>query len=128
MIPEDLKYDEKHMWARVAGEEVTLGVSDYAQDQMGDIIYLELPDVGGRLTAGESFGSVESAKAIEELVAPFDGEVAAVNDALPDAPETMNSDPYGEGWLIKAKPDNPADLDNMLSPSEYEEFLGTLEQ
>lgn len=127
MYPDDLKYHENHVWARVEGDTVTVGITDYAQDQMGDIIYVDLPQVGAAVEAGESFGSVESAKAIEDVVAPVTGQVAAVNDDLPDAPEKVNADPHGDAWLIQVKITDQDQLENLLTAAQYQEFLGTLE-
>lgn len=126
MYPEDLKYHEKHMWARVEGDTVTVGITDYAQEQMGDIIYVDLPQ-GGEAEAGETFGSVESAKAIEDLVSPVSGQITAVNEELTDAPEKINADAHGDAWLIKVKITDEGQLENLLTAAQYQEFLGTLD-
>jgi len=127
MYPDELRYTDKHVWARIEGDTVTLGLTDYAQEQMGDIIYADLPQAGAAVEVGEPFASAESAKAIEDVVSPVSGQVAAVNGELPDAPEKINQDPYGEGWLIKITLSNEGELASLLTAAQYEEYLGTLE-
>ncbi len=121
--PEDLKYLDTHEYARVDEEEsiVTVGITAFAIDQLGDIVFLELPDVGDSVEKGERFGNVESVKAVEELKSPVDGEVLERNDALIDAPEQIGDDPYGDGWLIKVKVENLDDLDDAMSAAEYKD-------
>ncbi|HJN14914.1 MAG TPA: glycine cleavage system protein GcvH [Armatimonadota bacterium] len=124
MYPDDLKYHEGHAWVREDGDEVTIGISQYATDEMGEIIFAELPEVGTELERDEPYGSVESAKAVEDLIAPVDGEVTGVNDDAGDAPETINEDPYGEGWLITVKLAEDSGLDSLLPPGEYKAHIG----
>lgn len=123
VFPDDRRYAEDHEWAREEDGRVRVGVSDYAQDQLGDVVYVELPEVGVTLDRGESFGTVESVKAVSELYLPFRGEVVAVNEALADAPERVNESPYEEGWMILAVPEDPAALDALLSRDAYRELL-----
>jgi len=101
MTPEGLRYTKDHEWAKKDGDLVVVGITHYAQDQLGDVVFVDLPDVGRQVSAGDVFGEVESTKSVSELFAPVDGEVVAVNDAVADSPELINSDPYGEGWLIE---------------------------
>jgi glycine cleavage system H protein len=119
-IPEDLQYTKSHEWARVEGDTATIGITDHAQDELGDVVFVELPDEGATFDAGESFGTVESVKAVSDLYAPVGGEVVEVNSALEDAPENINEDPYGEGWIVKLRTTDEADL---LSPEEYEKVV-----
>lgn len=120
MYPEDLKYSETHQWVRVEGDIATVGMTDYAQEQMGDLVYLELPEVGAAVTAGESFGQVESVKAVNDITSPVSGEVTEVNSALLDAPETVNKSAYGDGWLIKVKLSDAGELASLLDNVAYE--------
>ena len=119
-IPEDLQYTESHEWVRIEGETATIGITDHAQDELGDVVFVELPGEGDTFDAGESFGTVESVKAVSDLYAPVGGEVVEVNSALEDAPENINEDPYGEGWIVKLRTTDRADL---LSPEEYEKVV-----
>ncbi|GAB2782526.1 glycine cleavage system protein GcvH [Amycolatopsis magusensis] len=119
--PEELRYTEEHEWVAVRGESaVRVGITEYAQDQLGDVVFVDLPEVGTALTAGESFGEVESTKSVSELFAPLDGEVVAVNDAVADSPELINSDPYGEGWLIELELTGSATADSLLDAEAYQ--------
>jgi len=118
-IPTDLKYAASHEWARLEGEVVTVGISDFAQDQLGDVVFVELPQVGRRVKAGESVAVVESVKTASDIYAPVSGEITAVNQALLDAPEAINSAPYGEGWLLKIHLSNPAELAHLLDAESY---------
>jgi glycine cleavage system H protein len=119
--PEELLYTEEHEWISGGpGESVRVGITEYAQDQLGDVVFVELPEVGRQLTAGEAFGEVESTKSVSELFAPVDGEVVAVNSAVADTPELLNSDPYGEGWLIEIRLDDPAALGGLLDSEAYQ--------
>ena len=122
-LPDDVRYAESHEWARSEGDKVKVGISDYAQDQLGDIVFVELPEVGDSLEKGEEFGTVESVKAVSELYMPVSGEIAAVNSGLEDAPERVNSTPYTDGWMIEVKPDNPSEMDKLLSSDAYLEKL-----
>jgi glycine cleavage system H protein len=119
-IPEDLQYTKSHEWVRIEGDTATIGITDHAQDELGDVVFVELPDEGATFDAGESFGTVESVKAVSDLYAPVGGEVVEVNSALEDAPENINEDPYGEGWIVKLRTTDEADL---LSPEEYEKVV-----
>lgn len=120
--PEDLQYLDSHEYARVDGEEkiVTVGITAFAVDQMGDVVFLELPEIGDALERGENFGTIESVKAVEDLKAPISGAVLEINDALIESPEDIANDPYGEAWLIKVKADDLSELDNTLSAAEYQ--------
>jgi glycine cleavage system H protein len=123
VFPEDLRYTREHEWARQKGERVVVGITDFAQDQLGDVVYVELPAVGDEVKKGESFGVVESTKAVSELFAPVSGRVVEVNDPLVEAPETLNEDPYEEGWLIAVEPSDPAELSELLDPKAYRAFV-----
>jgi glycine cleavage system H protein len=118
-IDEDCRYRETHEWARTADGTVRVGITDFAQDELGDVVFVELPEAGDAVTAGEAFGVVESIKAVSDLYAPVSGTVAAANEALFDAPELVNDDPFGEGWMLEIDPADEADLDDLLSPDEY---------
>jgi glycine cleavage system H protein len=122
-IPENLRYSKDHEWVSVEGEIATIGITDYAQSSLGDVVYVDFPRVGDKFAAHEAFGSVESVKAVSEIFTPLAGEVTEVNDGLNDAPESVNGDPYEAGWMVKLKMDNPGEADGMLSGEEYEEFL-----
>lgn len=121
-LPEEIHYTEDHEWARVAGDTVIVGISDYAQDQLGDIVFVELPAVGDSFEAGDEFGTLESVKAVSELYIPIGGEVVAVNEELEDAPELLNQDPYS-GWIIEIKPDDIKELEKLLDRDAYLEVL-----
>jgi glycine cleavage system H protein len=121
-IPDDLHYSKDHEWVRVDGNVAVVGITDYAQDSLGDVVYVELPKVGEKFAANESFGSVESVKAVSEVFCPVAGEIVGVNDSLNDAPEKVNQDPYGEGWMIRVAMSNPGEVDSMLTAAEYEDF------
>lgn len=119
-IPAELKYVSSHEWLRAEADgSVTVGVTHHAQELLGDIVFVELPEVGASLAAEDQAGVVESVKAASDVYAPIAGEVVAVNEGLPDAPETVNSDPYGEGWFFRIKPANPADLDDLMNAEQY---------
>ncbi|MBN1207540.1 MAG: glycine cleavage system protein GcvH [Myxococcaceae bacterium] len=122
-IPKDLKYTKDHEWARQAGSLVTVGVTAHAQEALGDVVYVELPKVGSSVTAGKQFGVIESTKAVSELYAPLSGKVVRVNDALTDKPDTVNADPYGNGWIIELEPSDPKQLDELLDATAYGELL-----
>lgn len=123
MYPKDLKYDREHEWVRVEGDVAVIGISHFAQDQLGEVVYVDLPSAGDMAVAGESFGEVESVKSVSELFSPVSGDITEVNSALDDAPETVNEDPYGAGWMIKVKLSDPAQVDGMMDADEYEAFL-----
>ncbi len=122
LLPDDLRYTETHEWVR-DGDIVTVGINDYAQDQLGDIVFVELPEVGARFEKGEAFGTMESVKAVSEIYMPFSAEVTAVNDSLEETPELVNRDPYNDGWVIKVKPDDPEEINSLMNKSEYIKML-----
>ena len=122
-IPEDLRYTREHEWARNKGGRIVVGITDFAQDKLGDIVYVELPDVGDPVKKGEAFGVVESTKAVSELFAPINGKVVEVNAPLSDAPETINEDPYEEGWMIVIEPADPKELDGLMDAAAYRAFI-----
>jgi len=122
-LPEGLYYTENHEWARLTDENVTIGVSDYAQDQLGDVVFVEMPQPGDQFKKGEEFGTVESVKAVAELYMPIDGEVIRANQALEDAPELLNQSPYAGGWIIEIKPADASQLETILSREAYLKML-----
>lgn len=122
-IPENLRYSKDHEWVAVDGDIATIGITDYAQHSLGDVVYIDMPRAGDKFTTHEAFGSVESVKAVSEIFTPVGGEVTEVNEGLNDTPEVVNSDPYGGGWMVKVKMDNPGEADKMLAAVEYEEYL-----
>jgi glycine cleavage system H protein len=121
--PEELSYTKDHEWVRIEGESATVGITDHAQKQLGDVVYVELPKVGDKFEAAEPFGSVESVKAVSEIYMPLSASVVAVNDTLNDKPQKVNEDPYGEGWMIRIKMNNPSEADGLLSAVEYEDYI-----
>ena len=121
-VPEDLHYSKDHEWVRVDGSEAIIGITDYAQNSLGDVVYVELPKAGDEFAASEPFGSVESVKAVSEVFTPIAGVIVQINEALADEPETVNSDPYGLGWMIRLKMSNPGEVDSLLTAAEYEDF------
>ncbi len=121
-VPEDLHYSKDHEWVRVEGNVAVVGITDYAQNSLGDVVYVELPKVNDEFATNESFGSVESVKAVSELFSPVSGTVVEVNSALNDEPEKVNEDPYGEGWMIRIRMSNPGGVDSLLTAAEYEDF------
>jgi len=121
-VPEDLHYSKDHEWVRADGNIATIGITDYAQNSLGDVVYVELPKPGDEFATNESFGSVESVKAVSEVFTPVAGEVIEINQELNDAPEKVNSDPYGEGWMIKVRMATPGEVDSLLTAAEYEDF------
>ena len=123
MFPEDLRYTKDHEWIRVLGDKGVVGITDYAQNQLGDVVFVELPEEGRAVKAGQSFGSVESVKAVSELFAPVTGDVVEVNKALVSAPEVVNSDPYGKGWMLVVKLGSPADVAGLMDAAAYEFFV-----
>jgi glycine cleavage system H protein len=122
-IPEELKYTDEHEWAKVEDELVVIGITDYAQDALGEIVYIELPSEGDEITKGDSFGGVESTKSVSDLYAPVSGEVVEVNESLLDSPETINEDPYGDGWLIKVRIHDSDEYDELMDGEQYSEFI-----
>jgi glycine cleavage system H protein len=121
--PSDLRYTRDHEWIRVDGDEATVGITQYAADQLGDIVFVELPEAGRGLEEAKAFGVVESVKAVSDLFAPVSGEVTAVNDALASSPELVNSDPYGAGWMLKLRIAEPAELDELLDGEAYDDLV-----
>ncbi len=122
-IDPNVRYAENHEWARQEGEEIVCGISDHAQESLSDIVYVELPEVGDAFDQGDAFGVVESVKAASDLYMPMGGEVTAVNDELEDAPEMVNEDPYGEGWIIRFRPSDPAEFEGLMDGDDYELFV-----
>ena len=125
-IPENLRYSKDHEWVRVDGEIATIGITDYAQNSLGDVVYVDMPRVGDSFEAHEAFGSVESVKAVSEIFTPLAGEITEVNAGLNDTPEAVNTDPYNAGWMIKIKMKKAGEADAMLAAVEYEEYLSTV--
>lgn len=121
-VPEDLHYSKDHEWVRVDGGNAIIGITDYAQNSLGDVVYVELPKAGENFSANESFGSVESVKAVSEMFIPVSGSVVEVNEALSDEPEKVNADPYGEGWMISVRMSGAGEVDRLLTAAEYEDF------
>jgi glycine cleavage system H protein len=121
--PDDLKYHREHDWARVDGDTATLGITWYAQDALGEIVHYEPPQEGGSVARDESYGEVESVKAVSDLISPLSGEVVDVNSAVSDEPETINDDPYGQGWLVKIRLSDPAEVDDLLDADAYRQLL-----
>lgn len=121
--PSDRKYSREHEWVTVDGDVATVGITDFAQSQLGDVVYVDLPSSGDSAVAGEAFGEVESVKSVSELYAPVSGEIIEVNDALGDTPETVNSDAHGSGWMIKVRMTDAAQVDSLLSAEEYDAFI-----
>lgn len=122
-FPKDLKYTKEHEWVKVEGNTATVGITDYAQDSLGDVVYVELPQEGGSVTKNEPFGVVESVKAVSDLYSPISGSVTEVNDAIIDSPEAINEDPYGDAWMIKVEIGSADDLADLLTADEYQKFI-----
>jgi glycine cleavage system H protein len=122
-IPAGLKYSKDHEWVKVDGGKATIGITSHAAEALGDVVFVELPEVGDSMAAEESFGSVESVKAVSDVYSPVSGNIAAINEALFDSPELINSDPYGEGWMIEVEMEEASELDELMSAAEYEAFL-----
>ena len=122
-FPDDIRYAESHEWARPEADTIKVGISDYAQDQLGDIVFVEMPEVGETFEKGTEFGTVESVKAVSELYMPIGGEIVAVNTPLEDSPEWVNNKPYSDGWMIEVKPDDPAQLDSLMTKDAYVKSL-----
>jgi len=121
--PEDLKYHPEHDWARVEGDVATFGITWFAQDQLGEVVFFDPPEVGSSVSAGESYAEVESVKAVSDVFAPLSGEVTEVNAGLSDAPELINDDPYGQGWLVRVKLSDPSEVDSLLDVGAYRQLL-----
>lgn len=122
-FPKDLRYTKEHEWARIEGNIVTIGITDYAQDSLGDVVYLELPGDGAAVTKDETFGVVESVKAVSDLYSPISGTVIEINDALVDSPEVINDDPYGDAWMLKVEMNNSAEMKELLTADEYKKYV-----
>jgi len=127
-MAESLKFTEDHVWVRVMGKRVQVGISEYVQDELGEVIAVELPDVGDILEKGESFGEIESIKTVSDLVAPVSGTVSAINAELEDHPALVNDDPYHEGWLVEIEISDKSELEELMDPDEYEEFTGVQDE
>lgn len=128
MVQEDLRYHREHEWVRVDGSKATVGISDFAQETLGDIVYLEIPTIGTKIQKGEDITEIESTKTTSMLYAPVGGEIIAVNKALEEKPELINEDVYGEGWIVVIEMDQPTELDQLMAASEYKEFLSNENQ
>ncbi|MFT4412919.1 glycine cleavage system protein GcvH [Fredinandcohnia humi] len=122
-LPKELRYTEEHEWVKVEGNQVRIGITDFAQSELGDIVFVELPEVGDEIKADEPFGSVESVKTVSELYAPISGKVVAVNEDLDDNPEFVNESPYEKAWMIIVEPANAGDVDNLMTAEQYEEMV-----
>jgi len=122
-VPKDLKYTREHEWAKQDGDRVRVGITAYAQEQLGDVVFVELPKVGAKVTASKNFGVVESVKAVSDLFAPVSGEVVEVNGELAQKPEIVNQDPYGKGWMLVVKPSSKSEWDQLLTAQQYEELI-----
>ena len=126
MNPQDCRYTKEHEWVRVQDDTATVGITEYAQGELGDVVFVELPEVGRKLTQGQAFGVVESVKAASDLYAPLSGEVVAVNDSLADSPDLVNKEPFAAGWMLKIKPSDAAELSKLLDAAGYEAHLSSL--
>ena len=127
MYPSEYRYTKEHEWIKVSGGTGTIGITDYAQHELGDVVFVEMPAVGAKITAGQVFGTVESVKAVSEIFAPVSGEVTEANAALSDTPETLNADPHGAGWLIKIKLADPAEVSGLMDAAAYQAFISEKE-
>lgn len=128
MYPDEFRYSKDHEWVKVEGGEAVIGVSDFAQHQLGDIIYVELPQVGATLDVHQSVGVIESVKSVSDVYAPVSGEIVAVNEALAQGPDRINQDPHGKGWIARIKMRNPADVEALMTAGDYEKYVEGLEQ
>ena len=122
-VPDNCKYTDKHEWIRIEGDEAYIGITDYAQGELGDIVYIEIETEGEKLALGEAFGTIEAVKTVSDLFMPVSGEVIEFNSKLEDEAEIVNTDPFGEGWMIRINIDNPAELDALMSPEQYKELI-----
>ncbi len=127
MYPADYRYTKEHEWVKVAGSTATIGITDYAQNELGDVVFVEMPAVGTKIVAGKSFGTIESVKAVSEIYAPVSGEVTEVNTPLATTPELVNTDPHVAAWLVKIKMDNPADASSLMDATAYQAFISEKE-
>jgi len=127
-IPKELRYSKEHEWAAVDDNIATIGITDYAQEQLGDIVYVELPEAGTQVTKDDKFGVIESVKAVSDVYSPVTGTVVAVNTGLPNSPETVNEEPYGDGWMIRVELSDPEELKDLMTAAEYEKFIEAAEE
>jgi len=124
MYPEDFRYTKEHEWVKLEGDTALVGITDHAQKELGDIVYVDLPKIGAQLEKGKSLGSVESVKAVSDIYAPVSGEVLGINDVLTSAPEKLNEDPHGAAWLVKVRLKDPAEIKQLLSAADYQSYIG----
>jgi glycine cleavage system H protein len=124
MYPENFRYTKEHEWVLADGDAGTIGITDHAQQELGDIVYVDLPKVGTRIDAGKSLGSVESVKAVSDIYAPVSGEITEINESLADAPEKLNRDPHGDAWLVKIRLSNPEEIQRLMSAADYQSYVG----
>lgn len=127
-LPNDIRYSNSHEWAKSIGDTVLVGISDYAQDQLGDVVFVEFPEIGAKFAKGDVFGTVESVKAVSELYMPVGGEIVRTNELLAESPGLVNEDPYGKGWIIEVRPDNPAEIDTLMDTAAYSDMLKGVEK
>jgi len=123
--PEDLKYHPEHDWARIEGDQATFGITWYAQDALGEVVFYDPPEVGATVTKDQTYAEVESVKAVSDVFAPLSGEIVEVNESLADSPEAVNADPYGDGWMVKVKLSDPSEVDSLLEVAAYKELLSS---
>ena len=123
MKAEELKYMKDHVWVHADGDTATIGISDYAQQELGDIVFVEMPETGKKVAKDDTFGTIESVKSVSDLISPLSGDITEINTVLEDTPETINSDPFGEGWIVKMKMDNSGELDSLMDHAAYTKFL-----
>jgi len=123
-IPSDLKYTKDHEWVKVDGDVVTIGITDYAQGELGDVVFVELPAVGDNVSADDTFGTIEAVKAVADLFCPVDGEVVEVNNGIEDAPDIVNTEPYSDGWMVKIKVSNASQIAALMTPDDYQNLIG----
>ncbi len=123
-IPEDLKYTQEHEWLKIDGNVAIVGITDHAQSELGDIVYIDIPDDINKVRKGESFGTIEAVKTVADLFAPLSGKVVSVNSSLNDNPDVVNKDPYGAGWIIKIEFSEPSEIDELMTPTQYKELIG----
>ena len=124
MYPDNFRYTKEHEWVLADGDAGTIGITDHAQQELGDIVYVDLPKVGSRVDAGKSLGSVESVKAVSDIYSPVSGEITEINESLADAPEKLNADPHGEAWLVKIRLSNPEEIQHLMSAADYQSYVG----
>lgn len=127
LLPKDLKYTEEHEWVKIDGDLVRVGITDYAQKELGDVVFVDLPSVGDKIIAKAPIATIESVKAVSEIYAPISGEVMEINDSLEHSPEFINQDPYGKGWVFIIEPDDPKEMDNLLTSAAYSSIIGAKE-